>query len=71
MKENILVKKLFEISEITFKVCFLLYGLATFNSFFAQTRIISVLLYITTVSAGITLIYRLINGSLSIVGVKR
>lgn len=61
MKENILVKKLFEISEITFKVCFLLYGLATFNSFFAQTRIISVLLYITTVSAGITLIYRLIN----------
>lgn len=61
MKENTLTNKIFKISELVFKICFLLYGLATFNSFFTQTKIISLLLFVTTASAGITLIYRLIN----------
>ena len=61
MQDNTLTNKIFGISEFVFKICFLAYGLATFNSFFAHTKIISVLLLLTTASAGITLIYRLIN----------
>lgn len=53
-------ERVFGISELVFKISFLLYGLATFNSFTAQTRLISVLLLLTTASAGITLLYRLV-----------
>ena len=61
MKDYTFTNKIFGISEFVFKICFLAYGLATFNSFFAHTKIISALLFLTTASAGITLIYRLIN----------
>ena len=61
IKENTLINRIFEISEFWFKICFLFYGLMTFNSFFTHTKIISVFLMLTTIFAGISLIYRLIN----------
>lgn len=61
IKENTLINKIFEISEFWFKLCFLLFGLMTFNSFFAHTKSISVVLMLTTIFAGIALVYRLIN----------
>lgn len=61
IKENTAVEKAFKSSELGFKICFLLFGLATFNSFTTQTKVISVLLFLTTAFAGITLIYRLVN----------
>ncbi len=61
IKENTAVEKAFEFSELGFKICFLLFGLATFNSFTTHTKVISVLLFLTTAFAVITLIYRLVN----------
>ena len=57
IKENTAVEKAYKFSELGFKICFLLFGLATFNSFTAHTKVISVLLFLTTAFAGITLIY--------------
>lgn len=54
-------KYIFDIFELVFKISFLFYGLASFNSFLTHTKLISLLLLSVTVSAGITLIYRLIN----------
>ncbi len=55
------INKCVSIFELIFKICFLLYGLATLNSFFFHTKVISVLLYAATASAGVVLIYRIIN----------
>lgn len=60
-KKDSVTEKIFNIFELVFKISFLMYGLASFNSFFAQTKIISLLLILTTLCAGITLLYRLVN----------
>lgn len=61
IKKDSVTERIFNAFELVFKISFLMYGLASFNSFFAQTKVISILLILTTLSAGITLLYRLVN----------
>ncbi len=61
IRENNVINKIFEAVEYIFKFCFLIYGVASFNSFLANTKFISVLLALTACTALITLVYRVIN----------
>lgn len=59
--EKSLQEKIFNYSELLFKILFLFYGLFSFNSFLAHTKIISITLYLTLFFAGIVLMYRIVN----------
>ena len=61
IKENTLIIKVFDIIEFLFKLCFLIYGLASFNSFLAHTKFIAFFLFSSGVLAGILLVYRVIH----------
>lgn len=61
INENALIGRVFNICEFLFKICFLIYGFMSFNSFFIHTKAVSVILILTTALAGIALVYRLIN----------
>lgn len=61
IRENTTLNRVFQLSEFVFKISFLLYGLATYNSFTAHTKVVSVFLMTAVATAGISLIYRLLN----------
>ena len=61
INENALIGRVFNICEFLFKICFLIYGFMSFNSFFIHTKAVSVILILTIALAGIALVYRLIN----------
>ena len=61
IRENNVINKIFEVVEYIFKFCFLIYGIASFNSFLVNTKFISVLLALTACTALLTLLYRVIN----------
>ena len=61
VRENNVINKIFEAFELIFKFCFLIYGIASFNSFTVNTRFISLMLVLTACTALITLVYRVIN----------
>ena len=61
IRENNVINKIFEVVEYIFKFCFLIYGVASFNSFLVNTKFISILLALTACTALITLVYRVIN----------
>lgn len=61
IKDNTLLIKIIDIIEFLFKLCFLIYGLASFNSFTAHTKFISFILFTSGLLAIILLLYRIIN----------
>ena len=61
IRDNHNLNTVFTVIEYIYKFCFLIYGFATFNSFLAQTKFISLMLALTACSGLLLLLYRLIN----------